>query len=143
MTRALRQLGQNTVKQDPVKAVARRKRWSRSLLLEYGELLSQRGVLDREMHPAMNAGDECAEQGEEGANHARRLGQPDDTGKSQFLRDIKVFGVMASHSLSSPTSSATRHRALRPFSDPRLSGQIPAFLSGQQQTGALRRTYDH
>ena len=88
----------NAMKKDPEKPVARRKRWARSLLLEYGELLSQRGVLGREMHSAMEAGDERAERREEGANHARRLGQPDDTGKPQFLRDISMFGVVASHS---------------------------------------------
>ena len=87
----------NAMQQDPEMAVARRKRWTRSLLLEYGELLSQRGVLDREMHPAMEAGDERAKQREESASHARRLGQSDDTGKSQFLRDISMFGVVASH----------------------------------------------
>ena len=41
--------------------------------------------------------DERAEQREEGANHARRLGQPDDTGKPQFFCDINMFGVVASH----------------------------------------------
>ena len=87
----------NAMKKDPEETVARRKRWARSLLLEYSELLSQRGVLDREMPPAMEAGGQRAEQREEGANHARRLGQSDDTGKSQFLRDISMFGVVARH----------------------------------------------
>ncbi len=69
------------MKKDPEQAVARRKRWSWSLLLGYGQLLSQGGVLDREMRGAMEAGDERADQRGEGANHARRLGQPGDTDK--------------------------------------------------------------
>ena len=72
----------NAMKKDPEETVARRKRWAGSLLLEYSELLSQRGVLDREMHAAMEARDECAEQREEGANHARRLRQLDNTDKA-------------------------------------------------------------
>ena len=72
----------NAMKKDPEETVVHRKRWTGSLLLEYGELLSQRGVLDREMHAAMEARDECAEQREEGANHARRLRILDNTDKA-------------------------------------------------------------
>ena len=85
------------MKQDPEEAIALRERRTRSLLLEYSQLTSQRGVLDHEMHRSVEGGDERAEQREEGANHARRLVRPDDSGKAEFISDSGMFGVMATY----------------------------------------------
>ncbi len=87
---------QHATKEDPEEPVARREWWASSLLFEYSELLSQRGVLDGEIRRAAEAGDGSAEQLAEGASHGRRLGQSDGAHKAPFLSDMRMFGELVS-----------------------------------------------
>ncbi len=52
------------------------------------------------MDGATSAGDERAEQREEGANHAARLSPSADGSKAKSSSDNRVFGVLAIHRLS-------------------------------------------